>query len=40
MREYADSLPQIIGSIFFGTPDATAGFQSKAAVLFFAILLK
>ncbi|CAK4006136.1 ABC transporter CDR4 [Lecanosticta acicola] len=29
----------IIGSVFYGTPDATAGFQSKGAVLFFAILL-
>lgn len=29
----------IIGSVFFGTPDATVGFQSKGAVLFFAVLL-
>jgi len=29
----------IIGSVFYGTPDATQGFQSKGAVLFFAVLL-
>jgi ATP-binding cassette subfamily G (WHITE) protein 2 (PDR) len=29
----------IIGSVFYGTPDATAGFFSKGAVLFFAVLL-
>ena len=29
----------IIGSIFFGTPDATIGFYSKGSVLFMAILL-
>ncbi|KAK5118312.1 hypothetical protein LTR62_002825 [Meristemomyces frigidus] len=29
----------IIGSVFFNTPNATAGFQSKGAVLFFAVLL-
>ena len=29
----------IIGSIFYGTPDATVGFMSKGAVLFFAVLL-
>lgn len=29
----------IIGSVFFGTPDATVGFQSKGATLFFAILI-
>ncbi|CAM1502480.1 Fc.00g044640.m01.CDS01 [Cosmosporella sp. VM-42] len=29
----------IIGSIFFGTPDATAGFFAKGSVLFMAILL-
>ena len=29
----------IIGSVFYGTPQATAGFQSKAATLFFAVLL-
>ncbi|OJJ32729.1 hypothetical protein ASPWEDRAFT_42743 [Aspergillus wentii DTO 134E9] len=29
----------IIGSVFYGTPDATAGFQSKGAALFFAVLL-
>ncbi|CAI7605918.1 unnamed protein product [Penicillium glandicola] len=29
----------IIGSVFYGTADATAGFQSKGAVLFFAVLL-
>ena len=29
----------IIGSVFYGTPQATAGFQSKAAALFFAVLL-
>ena len=29
----------IIGSVFYGTPDATAGFQSKGATLFFAVLL-
>ncbi|TKA74913.1 hypothetical protein B0A55_03757 [Friedmanniomyces simplex] len=29
----------IIGSVFFGTPNATVGFQSKGAVLFFAVLL-
>ena len=29
----------IIGSIFFGTPDATAGFYSKGSVLFLAVLM-
>ncbi|KAF2092595.1 hypothetical protein NA57DRAFT_82150 [Rhizodiscina lignyota] len=29
----------IIGSVFFGTPDATQGFFAKGAVLFFAVLL-
>ncbi|KAJ5566187.1 hypothetical protein N7535_007825 [Penicillium sp. DV-2018c] len=29
----------IIGSVFYGTADATAGFQSKGATLFFAVLL-
>ncbi|KAL6409296.1 ATPase [Ilyonectria robusta] len=29
----------IIGSIFFGTPDATVGFYAKGSVLFMAILL-
>ena len=29
----------IIGSVFYGTPDATVGFASKGAVLFMAILL-
>ncbi|WKT53988.1 AAA ATPase domain [Fusarium oxysporum f. sp. vasinfectum] len=29
----------IIGSIFYGTPDATAGFYAKGSVLFMAILL-
>ncbi|PGH12263.1 hypothetical protein AJ80_06777 [Polytolypa hystricis UAMH7299] len=29
----------IVGSIFFGTPDATDGFFAKSSVLFFAILL-
>jgi len=29
----------IIGSVFYGTPDATQGFQSFGATLFFAILL-
>lgn len=29
----------IIGSIFYGTPEATSGFFAKGAVLFFAILL-
>lgn len=29
----------IIGSIFFGTPDTTAGFYSKGSVLFMAILM-
>lgn len=29
----------IIGSVYFGTPNATVGFSSKGAVLFFAILL-
>ncbi|WPH02729.1 Hypothetical protein R9X50_00559700 [Acrodontium crateriforme] len=29
----------IIGSVYFGTPNATAGFQSKGAALFFAVLL-
>ncbi|KAJ5949948.1 hypothetical protein N7454_001532 [Penicillium verhagenii] len=29
----------IIGSIFYGTPTATAGFSAKGAVLFFAVLL-
>jgi ATP-binding cassette subfamily G (WHITE) protein 2 (PDR) len=31
-------LALIVGSIFFGTPDATAGFFSKGSVLFLAIL--
>ncbi|KAI4844783.1 putative ABC multidrug transporter [Aureobasidium sp. EXF-8845] len=29
----------IIGSVFYGTPDATVGFMSKGATLFFAVLL-
>jgi ABC-type multidrug transport system ATPase subunit len=29
----------IIGSVFYGTTDATAGFTSKGATLFFAVLL-
>jgi ABC-type multidrug transport system permease subunit/ABC-type multidrug transport system ATPase subunit len=29
----------IIGSIFFGTPEATAGFYAKGSVLFMAVLL-
>ncbi|KAI5361698.1 putative ABC transporter-like, ATP-binding domain, AAA+ ATPase domain, CDR ABC transporter [Septoria linicola] len=29
----------IIGSVFYGTPAATAGFQAKGATLFFAVLL-
>ncbi|KAM4063501.1 ABC-2 type transporter [Hirsutella rhossiliensis] len=29
----------IIGSIFFGTPDASAGFYSKGSVLFMAVLM-
>lgn len=29
----------IIGSIFYGTPNASAGFFAKGSVLFFAILL-
>lgn len=29
----------IIGSVFFGTPNATGGFQAKGAVLFFAVLI-
>lgn len=29
----------IIGSVFYGTADATSGFQSKGATLFFAVLL-
>ncbi|KAL4925873.1 ABC-2 type transporter-domain-containing protein [Aspergillus undulatus] len=29
----------IIGSIYYGTPDASAGFQSKGASLFFAVLM-
>lgn len=29
----------IIGSVFYGTPDATAGFYAKGSVLFMAILL-
>lgn len=29
----------IVGSIFYGTPDATQGFFSKGAVLFFAVLI-
>lgn len=32
-------LALIIGSVFYGTPDASAGFFSKGAVLFFAVLL-
>ncbi|KAJ5166844.1 uncharacterized protein N7482_005625 [Penicillium canariense] len=29
----------IIGSIYFGTPNASAGFQSKGAALFFSVLM-
>ncbi|KAK3059406.1 hypothetical protein LTS18_010948, partial [Coniosporium uncinatum] len=29
----------IVGSVFYGTPNASAGFMSKGATLFFAILL-
>ena len=29
----------IIGSVFYGTPNATAGFTAKGATLFFAVLL-
>ncbi|KAJ5127187.1 hypothetical protein N7448_007966 [Penicillium atrosanguineum] len=29
----------VIGSIYFGTPNASAGFQSKGAALFFSVLL-
>ncbi|GLA74143.1 hypothetical protein AtubIFM55763_005085 [Aspergillus tubingensis] len=29
----------IIGSMYFGTPNATVGFQSKGAALFFAVLM-
>jgi ATP-binding cassette subfamily G (WHITE) protein 2 (PDR) len=29
----------IVGSVFFGTPDASAGFFAKGSVLFFAVLL-
>lgn len=29
----------IVGSVFYGTPDASAGFFAKGSVLFFAILL-
>ena len=29
----------IVGSVFYGTPQATGGFQSKGAALFFAVLL-
>ncbi|KAK3705222.1 hypothetical protein LTR37_013383 [Vermiconidia calcicola] len=29
----------IIGSVFYGTPNATGGFQSKGSVLFFAVLI-
>lgn len=32
-------LALIIGSVFYGTEDATVGFMSKGAVLFFAVLL-
>lgn len=32
-------MAMIVGSIFFGTPNATAGFTAKGATLFFAILL-
>ncbi|KAL4913022.1 ABC-2 type transporter-domain-containing protein [Aspergillus aurantiobrunneus] len=32
-------LALIIGSMFYGSPDTTAGFKSKGAVLFFAVLL-
>ncbi|KAL2258872.1 hypothetical protein VTK26DRAFT_7643 [Humicola hyalothermophila] len=32
-------LALIIGSIFYGNPDATAGFEGKGSVLFMAILL-
>lgn len=32
-------LALIIGSVFFGTPDASAGFFSKGSVLFMAVLL-
>ncbi len=33
------TLALIIGSIFYGTPDATAGFYAKGSVLFMAVLL-
>lgn len=29
----------IVGSVFYGTPDASAGFQSKASALFLAVLI-
>lgn len=29
----------IVGSVFYGTPNASAGFQAKGATLFFAVLL-
>lgn len=29
----------IVGSVFYGTPNATIGFQQKGAVLFYAVLL-
>lgn len=29
----------IVGSVFYGTPDASAGFFAKGSVLFFAVLL-
>lgn len=29
----------IVGSVFYGSPDASAGFTSKSAALFFAVLL-
>jgi ATP-binding cassette subfamily G (WHITE) protein 2 (PDR) len=29
----------IVGSVFYGTPNASAGFFSKGSVLFFAVLL-
>ncbi|EAW07735.1 ATP-binding cassette transporter [Aspergillus clavatus NRRL 1] len=33
------SMALIIGSMYYGTPIATAGFQSKGAALFFAVLM-
>jgi ATP-binding cassette, subfamily G (WHITE), member 2, PDR len=29
----------IVGSVFYGTPNSTAGFQAKGATLFFAVLI-